>query len=787
MLTLNKKLYRDLFRMKGQVLAIALIIASGAANLVMSVSAIDMLEETGQAYYERYRFADVFAGLKRAPERLRLRISEIPGVQTVETRITRLATLSIAGFDEPVLGQLLSVPDLGRPQLNRLVLRAGRWLSPGRSDEALISEPFAESHDLQPGGKFQVILNGRKRTLKVAGVVLSPEYVYAIAPGALMPDDKRYGIVWMSRKALASAYDLDEAFNNVSLSLLRGAKTEQVLARLDALLERYGGTGAIARKDQLSNWFLQNEIKQQKAMSMILPTIFLAAAAFLSNMILARLISIDRDEIGLMKAFGYSNWDVGWLYMKMVTLMALPGILLGWVSGYGFATWMAHMYGSYFKFPFLLQRPGLSVFVIAAGISLAAALIGTLSAVSKAVRLPPAEAMRPPVPTAYKSGGFLSSLFQVSFDQPTRMIFRHFLRWPVRTGLSALGVGLGVAVLIIAFFWSDSVSYMIRSYFIEAQKQDVTVALTEAQSKSVLQEFKRMPGVLMAEGERSIGVRFKLGPRVKRGALTGVRPEARLNLVYDVSGHLLQVPDHGVVLSTMLAKVLGARLGDMIEIEVLEGRRPVLRLPVSGLFETYIGTPAYIHLDVLGRKMREAGTVNLVHLKTDPGRSAILYKRLRNTPGVAAVSLHEAALKSFRNTMDETIMVFVAFFSLFAGALTFGTVYNTARISLSERQRELATLRVLGAGKMTVSYILLGEVALLTLVSLPLGCLIGYGLAGLMTASFETELYRIPFFILPSSYGMAAVFGVAVSVVSALWVRRGLDRLDLIAVLKTRD
>lgn len=787
MLTLNKKLYRDLLRMKGQVLAIALIIASGAANLVMSVSAIEMLEETGQAYYERYRFADVFASVKRAPERLTLRIGEIPGVQTVETRIAKLATLTIAGFDEPVLGQLVSVPERGQPQLNRLALRDGRWLAPGRNDEVLISEPFAESHQLQPGDEIEVILNGRKRPLKIAGIALSPEYVYAIAPGALMPDNKRYGIIWMGRRSMASAYDLKEAFNDLTISLLRGARTEQVLARLDALLKDYGGTGAIARKDQISNWFLQSEIKQQKAMSMILPTIFLAAAAFLSNMILARLIAIDRDEIGLMKAFGYSNWDVGWLYVKMVLLMAVPGVVLGWITGYGFASWMAHMYGEYFRFPFLLLQPGVTVFVTAAGVSFAAALIGTLSAVARAVRLPPAEAMRPPVPTAYKRGGFLSSLFEVSFDQPTRMIFRHFLRWPIRTGLSALGVGLGVAVLIIALFWSDSINHMIGVYFIDAQKQDVTIALTEAQSKSVLQDFQRMPGVLMAEGERAIAVRFRAGHRQKRGSLTGVQPKARLNLVYDASGKVLAVPDRGIVLSTMLAGMLGVGLGDKVQVEVLEGRRPVLQLQVSAVFETYIGTPAYIHLDVMGQAMGEAGAINLVHLKTDPQQAAVLYKQLRNTPGVAAVSLREAAVKTFRSTMNETIMVFVTFFSLFAGALTFGTVYNTARISLSERQRELATLRVLGATKATISYILLGEMALLTLIALPIGCVAGYALAGLMTAAFETELYRIPFFILPSSYGMAALFGLVVSVISALWVRRSLDRLDLIAVLKTRD
>ncbi len=787
MSTLDKKLFRDLFRLKGQVLAIALIIASGAANLVMSVSAIEMLENTGQAYYERYRFADIFAKLKRAPERLTRRISNIPGIQTVETRITKLATLEISGFEEPVLGQLISLPDHGQPHLNRLALRQGRWLAPERSDEVLISEPFAEAHALTPGDTLAVILNGRKRTVKVVGVALSPEYVYAIAPGALMPDDKRYGIIWMGRRALAAAYDLEQAFNDLTATLLREADVEKVLVELDTILAPYGSIGAIARKDQLSNWFLQSEIEQQKTMSLILPTIFLLAAAFLSNMILARLVAIDRTEIGLMKAFGYANWDVGWLYVKMVAAMAIPGIILGWILGYGLATWMAQLYGEYFHFPFLLQRPGFEIFAISGGISLAAALAGTLSSVHKAAVLPPAEAMRPPVPTSYNRSGAFGSWLTASFDQPTRMIFRHFLRWPIRTALSALGVGLGIAVLILALFWSDSINHMIRVYFIEAQHQDVTIALTEPQSKTVLAEFARMPGVLMTESQRIVSVRFRAGPVERRGSLIGIEPDAGLSLIYDAGGMILEVPNSGIVLSTMLAKLLKVGVGDTLQVEVLEGRRPVLDLPVTRLFETYIGTPAYIQIDVLARAMREMDTINIVHLRTDSLKALDLYAELRENPGVAAVNLRLAAITTFQQTMNDTILMFISFFSLFAAALTYGTVYNTARISLSERQRELATLRVLGATRMTISYILLGEIALLIFVSLPLGSLLGYALAGLMTSLFESELYRIPFVILPSSYGIAALFGLIVTVVSALLVRRNLDRLDLIGVLKTRD
>ena len=321
MRTLDRKLLRDLWRLRGQVLAIALVVASGVAVLVMSLVSIEALEETAAAYYERYRFAQVFAEVKRAPEKLVRRIADIPGVQSVETRIVKLATLDLAGFEEPVTGQLISIPERGESVLNRLALRAGRLVAPGRVDEVVLSEPFAEAQDFAPGDHLHAILNGRKRRLEVVGIALSPEYVYAIGPGQLLPDNEHFGVLWMGREALEAAFDLDGAFNEISLSLLRNTRPEDVIERLDKLIGRYGGIGAYDRADQISNWFLMNEIEQLKSMASILPTVFLAVAAFLSNMVLTRLIATERGEIGLMKAFGYSNLEVGWHYVKLVMVM----------------------------------------------------------------------------------------------------------------------------------------------------------------------------------------------------------------------------------------------------------------------------------------------------------------------------------------------------------------------------------------------------------------------------------------------------------------------------------
>lgn len=780
---LNRKLVRDLWHIRGQAVAIALVIGCGLAVFVMALGIIDSLEETRGAYYERYRFADVFASVKRAPEHLVERISRLPGVEAVATRIVKDVTLDVPGLDEPATGRLNSLPERRRPVLNDIVLRIGRWVSAGRPDEAVISEPFAEAHDLAPGDHLSATINGRKRQLQVVGVALSPEYVYAIAPGALMPDDLRFGVLWMGREALAAAFDLDGAFNDVSLALRRDGSTPEVIARLDRLLEPYGGLGAYDRGDQISNWFLSGEIEQLKTMASFLPTIFLAVAAFLLHMIVSRLVATEREQIGLLKAFGYSNAAVGWHYLKLVLAMAALGLVAGLLSGAWLGRAITELYAEIYRFPFLYYRPSPGVYAAAALVSAAAAVIGTLGAVGRAVALPPAEAMRPPPPPMYRLG----MMRAMALDQPSRMILRHMARWPLRTGLTTLGISLAVAVLVTNLHWLDAIEHMVEVYFFDTNRQHVTVTLVEARGPGAVREIERLPGVLVVEPFRSVPVRLRLGQRERRGSIIGIPAEPDLGRVLDADGRPVAIPATGLLLSKTLAELLGARRGTVLTVEAMEGRRPTRQVRVADLFETYLGTPAYMQAAALNRLMLEGPTVSGAHLLTDPKAEPELYRELKDTPAVASVTLQSAAVASFRETLAETLYVIVFFYILFGGLLAFGVVYNSARIALSERGRELASLRVLGFTRFEVSYILLGELALLTLIALPLGCLIGYGLSAMISEAMNTELYRIPMVIDRSTYGVAMLVTVLAVAISSLVVRRRIDRLDLVAVLKTRE
>ncbi|TYR29683.1 ABC transporter permease [Mesorhizobium microcysteis] len=785
MKALDRKLLRDLLRLWAQVAAIALVMAAGVMTLVLAVGAQRSLFETREAYYERNAFADIFATATRAPNRLGDEIAALPGVASVETRITQNAILDIEGMAEPASGMLVSVPDDGEQVLNRLYLRLGRLPAPGHPDEVVVNEPFANAHGFVPGDTFGAVINGRKRDLTIVGVALSPEFIYVVTD--LMPDDRRLGLVWMSQTALSAAFDLDGAFNAISVKLLRGQSPDVVIDEIDRLLEPYGGRGAHDREDQQSHAFLDSELNQLQAMSYVLPPIFLLVAGFLVNMILSRLIALEREQIGLMKAVGYTGAAVAWHYLKLVIVIALLGVLVGASAGTLLGRGLTRLYGDFFHFPFLIFRAGVDIYLIAIVVSVSAAMLGALRSVRAAAALPPAVAMRPPAPARYRQllpdGVPLLSLL----PQTTVMIGRNIVRRPLRALFTSFGMSLSVAMLVGTLFALDSVDEMIDVTFFGAERQHATLSFVHKLPAEALYEAERLPGVLAAEPARMVAARFRNGHLERRLAITGKPGDSTLSRLLDVEGHEVTMPDEGVVLTTALAGILDVGRGDTVEVELMEEHRETVLLPVSAVVESYIGLGAYMDMDALNRLMREAPSISAVHVIADASRIDELYDAVKNLPLVGSITLQRAAVEKFRETMAENLIMMVTIYVGLAGIIAFGVVYNGARIQLSEQGRELASLRVLGFTRGEVSWILLGEFALLTLLALPMGWLLGYLMAYSTAEGLATELFRLPLVIQRSTYGWASVVVLVASALSALIVRRRIDRLDLIEVLKTRE
>jgi len=787
MRALDIKLFRDVRRLWAQVLAIAVVVGGGVATVVLAVGSHRSLEETRIAYYERYGFADVFATVKRAPKTLVSQITQIPGVAAVDARITKLALLDIPGFAEPATGQFVSLPDFGEPLLNRLYLRSGRLPEPGRAEEVVVNDSFAEAHGFAPGARFSAILNGKKRELIIVGTALSPEFVYTVGPGDLMPDDRRYAIVWMTEKALASVYNLDGAFSSVSVKLQRNASEREVISQLDTLLDGYGGQAAYGRKDQTSHAWLDHELDMLNNMSRTLPPIFLLVSAFLVNLTLSRLVALEREQIGLMKALGYRDGAVVLHYLKFVALIVLIGIIIGSIVGTWLGLRVTALFGDFFRFPFLVFARAPDLYVLAGALSAAAAFLGAIRALRDVVRLPPAVAMQPPTPPSFYQIVPAAIPLDKIVSPPTLMMLRNITRHPARAAFTALGMAFATAILVVSLFTRDTMEQLIDVTYFLADRQDATVGFLEKRVENVVNQMARLPGVLTAEPFREVPVRIRHGNIERRIVISGRPADADLRRIIDVDLRPVVLPPAGLAISGWLGKILGVEPGDWVEVDLLEGVRRTVTLPVLALVEDYFGIRGMMDLEALTRLMRESPVVSSVNLSLDDSKRDEFYAAVKALPTVSGVALQRTSLANFRKAVALIVTTMAGIYTGLATVIAFGVVYNNARISLSERARELASLRVLGFRRGEVLRILLLELAILTLVAQPPGWVMGYGLGWIMKNNLAGEIMRVRGVIEHSTYVTASAIVILAAVATAFVIRQRINQLDLVTVLKTRD
>jgi len=784
---LDHKLLRDLWRMKGQAIAIGMVIALGVGMLVMMTGLVTSLNETRNTYYERYRLADVFAPVTRAPDRLVGRLAAIEGVSAVEPRVVGGALIDLADKDLPVQAQAISLPDLRDPRLNDVFLTDGRMIDSDHTDEILLLQSFAIAHSLRPGDRIHATMNGARRSFRIVGLAQSPEFLYVTAPGELIADDARFGVIWMSRAGLAAAYDMQGAFNEALLSLSRGANEAAVLDAVDRILTPYGGTGAYPLADQTSNLIVSEEIGGLEAASTGVPPIFLGVAAFLLYIVINRMVQSEREEIGLMKAFGYTNAEVGGHYFKLVMAIAVGGALAGCLMGIAGGRALIQVYVTYFKFPFLVFGLDPASFVIGVSVSIFSASVGGLLVLRSVFALTPASAMRAPAPADYSRTGAIGHALNRFLDQPSRMVVRRITRQPGRMAGAMIGIACGMALCVSMITIYAGFSRTIDLTFNVIDRSDVTVSFTHAASESTIFELRRMQGVTLVEPVRHVPAVLRNGLDTHRGVITGLGPDARLARALDADLAEIPLQTGGIVLATALADILNIRPGDMLTVEVREGRQPVLQIPVTAVAESLLGSPSYMDLATLNRALREPNRVSGAYLTIDEARATDIYKALQDMPTVAGVSLKSDAQVSFQTLMDTGAGAIRYVMGAIAFIITFGIVYNAARIAYAERSRDLASLRVIGFTRGEAAFVLLGELAVVTLVALPLGALMGYYLSFGIAAGFSSELYQIPAIFDAASYGFAAMVVIGAAVGSGWLVKRDIDRAELVSALKTRE
>ena len=785
---MNRKLLRDLWRLRSQLLSIGAVFSCGVGAVLAMRSTLDSIERSRSVYYERARFPHVFASVERAPESVVRRIARVPGVSLVDTRVVADVLLAVPGMSENATGHLVSVPDDGQPLLSTLYLRRGRYLAPGGRDEVLVNERFAEANALRVGDTLRAVLNGRLRTLRIVGVALSPEFIHAAAIGGTMfADDKHLGILWMSRDVVGPLYDMDGAFNDVAVLLGPGASESAVIAELDRILRPYGGARAYGRKDQPSNNVLSGEIEQLRVFGTAMPAIFLFVAAFLLNVVLSRLMTTQREEIATLKAFGYDNKQIALHYLGH----AGAAIVLGSVGGTALGIWTGakytELYASFFRFPTFdhYTRPGLVIAAIA--VAGAAAVLGTLQTLRAAVRLPPAEGMRPSAPAKYKPLLLERLGWAGALPTAVRMIVRDLERRPLRTGASILGVALAAAILVVGTFAFDSARYMADLQFRVVDREDVSVAFSTPRPPRAIHDLAHLPGVAAVEPFRSVPVRLRVGHRSRLVSILGLPRQADLRRLVDRHGASHPIPGTGLVLTSALASLLTIRTGDTVTLELLERGGAIRRAPVVALLDELVGSGGYMDLDALQHLVGAEASFTGAYLRIDRDSVASVSRRLGDLPAVSGTSTRNAMLSSFDAQIAESVRLTVMIVVSLAIVVALGVIYNGHRIALSERSRELASLRVLGFTRREVTALLLGEQGAIDLVGTPVGLALGLLLSFWVISGFKSESYRFPVVVSATTYLFSASVILVAFVLASVPMRRRVYALDLIGVLKTRE
>ncbi len=787
MSALTIKLFRDLRRLWAQAAAIALVLAAGVATLVLSTGAYESLTATRASYYAENRFADIFASATRAPKDAAVAIADIDGVAAVESRVAGFGIADLEDMVEPATLRLVSLPDYHEADLNRIVLRQGTLPDADTDGDALISEGFGKAHGLLPGHSFTGIVNGMRRNFRVTGWAISPEFIYSIGPGELMPDERRYGIIWQREKQLSADFRQRGAFNDLEVKLVTGANEQAVIEKIDAILKAYGGRGAYGRKYHVSHAFLDAELTQLRAMQKFLPPIFLLVAAFLVNMTLSRLITLEREQIGLLKAMGYTSRSVALHYVMFVSVIALCGGVIGMIAGWWLGNGMALLYARFFKFPTLLFSRDPQIYAIAIAVSVGAAVAGAARAAYAAARLSPVVAMAPPAPPAYRQtmrsrNGLLSHM-----PQPAIMNLRHLAHWPWRTLSGIIGVALAVSILVGSLWSKGALEHMIDISFNRMERQDATIHFPEPLNYGAFLSVARMRGIKQAEPFRSEDVEITFKNRSRRIGLMGKPAATQLTRLLDQNLEEVTLPPHGVMLTETLADILGVTHGETVSLIFLNRGRETVEVPVSAITQGYFGLGAFIDLDTLNTLLHQENLVSGVNISFDSAQRSGLLATLKQTPATRFIVFQKLVQQRFKETIAENITIMMTVYVSLAGIVAFGVIYNFARVSLSEQGRELASLRVIGFTRAEVSSFLLSELAIIVIIAQPIGWLLGTGLANAVVNSFSSELYRIPLVMDRNVYAYASLVVIAAAVISAIIVRRRIDGLDMVAVLKTRE
>ncbi len=759
MKVLTRKLLRDILRSRGMLLAIILIITAGNTCFVALLSSYFNLVRARNDYYHAHAMADFWVELKKCPSSEMERILEdFPDILRARQRIVFPARVEIPQISEPVNGMVLSLPAEQEPLVNGIALRRGSSFTYELRNQVICSEKFARSRGIEPGDTLILITGGVRKELVVTGTADSPEYVYLAPPGSLMEDAKNYGVFYVKQDFAEDLYNFEGACNNlVGIFSPQGHRRSELLLReLSEKLAPYGVYAAYPRKDQFSALLIDSEIQGLRSMSILLPLVFLGISALILNVLMTRMAEQQRTTAGTLKALGYSNSGLLLHYLGFGIFPGVLGSLLGSLLGFFSSQGLTMIYRNYFTFPRLHAELYPGVFTAALALSVLFAALGTLRGLYAIFRLSPAEAMRLPSPRRGKATA-LEKLLSLGISLGTlwKMVLRSIFRQPMRSLIALLSSSLGAAILLLAFGFVDSMNSMMSFQFEKVFRSDYRMAFKNPLPGEALKELSRLPGVLRGEPLFSVGGTFIHGNARKRGGITGILPGGDLLVPRNRRGEAVPLPSEGILITHRMARQFGLNPGDYVHFLPLRGEQRERLLPVASVIYSTLGQGVYAPLEYLQRIMEEEDVLSEAALvlepRSGPDIRRTLIEALGERPEIETISDIGREKELLQEQLDGSLKATAVVMILFAGIIFFSSILNGALISLEERKREIATLKVLGYAAPAIGSLFLREILLTNLSGAVLGIPLGYlGLQGLVKA-FENDIYSFPGVVYPLS------------------------------------
>jgi putative ABC transport system permease protein len=789
---LDRKLGREFWASVWLLLAICLIIMLGVGCYVSMATVYRSLETAKADYYSQCRMADFTVELKKAPLAEIEEIGKLPGVAAIRPRISFYTTVDLPDCEKPINGLVLSLPERRAETVNDIFLRRGSYFTGERENEVIVNEAFAEQHHLAPGQWIYLILNNRRQELFIVGTAISSEFVYLLSPGAIVPDPEHFGVFYLKQNYAEDVFDFDGAANQVLGVYSPGTNVSQqaTLDEAERMLEPYGVITTTPLVDQASNRYLTQEIQGLASFAVVMPIIFLGVAAVVLNVLLTRLVEQQRTVIGTLKALGYSNRQVFLHFLKFGLAVGVVGGLTGGLIGYYMAEGMTIMYRMFYSFPRLDNAFYTDIQLSGMAISVVCGVIGSLHGTRLVLKLKPAEAMRAKPPRGGKAilleriGWFWSRL-----STGWRMVVRNVVRNRMRTLAGIFAAAMGAAMLSSGFMMLQGSFYLVDFQFKWVMRSDIDLSFKDQRSEAALLEIRNLPGVELAEPKLSIAGTFTNGSHHKKGAVIGLLPNAKLTVPRDLDANPIPIHPTGLTMSRKMAEILHVERGDYLTFKTSRGLRREHRVQVLEIAESYLGTAVYADFDYLNHLIGEHRSSNEVQLLVDrdPEIQKELFAELKQLPYIQAVNCRSDMVKNLEETLIQSMLGFIGALILFAGTIFFGSILNSALIGLAERQREVATLRVLGYGPWQIGNLLFQESLIVTIFGTILGMPIGYGLTILMAISYDSELFRFPVISTAATWISTFVLALLFCILAQLFVQRAILKMDWLEALQSKE